>query len=159
MPAQERTPDFALFLALLATALSLGGALAHAFELPTKLTLPRTDYFIVQQIYSGWDKLIVLLGAQLIGILATLYCFRTMRSVFRPALAALVFLALAQIVFWAFTFPANNVTANWTAIPDNWEAVRARWEFSHLAGAACQVLAMISLIVAALAARRRPAVG
>lgn len=46
--------DIVFFVALLSTALALGGALAHLFELPTKMSLPREHYFIVQTIYRGW---------------------------------------------------------------------------------------------------------
>jgi hypothetical protein len=63
-------------------------------------------------------------------------------------------LALAQAVFWVWTFPANIATENWTIAPPNWEALRAQWEYSHLAGAGFQVLTMCALIVAALARRR-----
>src|SRR5215475_7732730 len=51
--------------------------------------------------------------------------------------------------------PSNVVTDNWTAVPAQWEDVRTRWEYSHLAGAAFQIMAMSALIVAALA-RARP---
>ena len=56
----------------------------------------------------------------------------------------------AQIVFWVWTFPANQATANWTQQPENWEALRAQWEYSHLAGAGFQALAMSALSVAVL---------
>jgi hypothetical protein len=38
--------DVAFFVALLATALALGGALAHALELPNKIEMVREHYFI-----------------------------------------------------------------------------------------------------------------
>src|SRR3954470_20056663 len=31
---------------------------------------------------------------------------------------------------------------NWTKVPEDWEALRWRWEYSHAAGAVCQILAM-----------------
>ena len=49
-------------------------------------------------------------------------------------------LALAQAVFWVWTFPANVATENRTFVPANWEALRARLEYSHSAGAGFQVL-------------------
>src|SRR3546814_18463162 len=42
------------FLAIVFTALALVPAGAHLFELPAKISLTREDYFIVQEIYSGW---------------------------------------------------------------------------------------------------------
>jgi hypothetical protein len=53
--------------------------------------------------------------------------------------------------FWTYTFPANVATENWTKVPEDWEALRWRWEYSHVAGAVCQILAMCGLIVAVLA--------
>jgi hypothetical protein len=50
----SRASSVAFFVALLASALMLGPALAHAFELPAKIGLSREEYFIVQQIYRGW---------------------------------------------------------------------------------------------------------
>jgi hypothetical protein len=71
-----------------------------------------------------------------------------------PACAALGGLIGAQIVFWVWTFPANQATVNWTQQPENWQALRSQWEYSHLAGAGFQMVAMIALIVAVL--RRDP---
>jgi hypothetical protein len=44
--------NIAFFIALLATALALGGALAHALELPNKISMSREHYFIVQRAYD-----------------------------------------------------------------------------------------------------------
>jgi hypothetical protein len=71
--------------------------------------------------------------------------------VFWPTVIAIVCLLCAQAAFWAFTYPANVATDNWTAIPADWESLRTRWEYSHALGAAFQVLAMSALIVAVLA--------
>lgn len=61
----------------------------------------------------------------------------------------------AQGVFWTFTYPANVATANWTVSPHNWATLRLRWEFSHAAGAALQVLGLILLFIAVLNRSRR----
>jgi hypothetical protein len=61
--------DVAFFVALLATALALGGALAHALELPNKIGMVREHYFIVQRAYDGWNRLANLLAVQLFGSL------------------------------------------------------------------------------------------
>jgi hypothetical protein len=42
----------------------LGGARAHAFELPDKIDLPQDQYFIVRQAYRGWNRLAYLLGVE-----------------------------------------------------------------------------------------------
>lgn len=146
--------DVVFFVALLSTALALGGAMAHALELPNKIDLSRDGYFIVQNIYRGWNQLAYLLAVEFIAMLAVAIMSRHNPYVLWPAIIAILCLLSAQVVFWLFTYPANVATDNWTTIPDNWQALRARWEYSHLAGAAFQVLAMSFLIVAALARAR-----
>lgn len=137
-------------VAFVFVALALGPALAHLFALPNKIGLDKAQYFAVQQIYSGWALLgIVVFGA----LLSTLALAVALRRDRRPALWALVaFLCIAgtQIIFWSFTFPANQATVNWTEIPANWEALRARWEYSHAAGAILNLTAMIALVLSVL---------
>ena len=65
--------DAAFFVALLATSFALGGALAHAFELPNKIGLERDAYFVVQTIYSGWDRLAYVLAVELAGMIAVIF--------------------------------------------------------------------------------------
>ena len=146
--------DVTIFVALLATALALGGALAHALELPNKLSMTREDYFTAQQIYRGWNQPAYLLGVELAAIIGLAVRFWQSPRILRPALMAILALVAAQLVFWIWTFPANVATNNWTMAPSDWETLRAQWEYSHLAGGTCQLLALSSLIVAALARRR-----
>ena len=150
MPRRTRTHDILLFVALLASATALGGALAHLFALPNKIGLPEEEYFTVQQIYSGWNRLGWLLLVELASILAVAFLARREPRVLRPVLAAALFLVAAQAGFWSFTFPANVATENWTVAPPGWERLRARWEVSHAAGAIFQLLVVASLAVAAL---------
>jgi hypothetical protein len=146
--------DVAFFVALMATALALGAALAHALELPNKIDLSADEYFVVQKVYRGWNRLGYLLAVELFGILALIHFYRRQRRVLVPVLAALIFLVAAQVVFWLFTFPTNQATSNWTVQPSNWETLRSQWEYSHLAGAVFQALTMASLALAVL--RRKP---
>jgi hypothetical protein len=149
--------DVAFFVALLATSLALGGALAHAFALPNKIGMTREAYFTAQAIYAGWNRLAYLLAIELAGILAVMLLYRAEPRVFRPTGVALAGLVGAQIVFWVWTFPANQATDNWTQQPANWETLRVQWEYSHLAGAAFQTIAMAALIVAVLRRNSRHA--
>jgi hypothetical protein len=142
--------DAAFFAALLATALALGGALAHALELPNKIGLSDENYFVVQQIYRGWSLLGVLLAVELAGMLAVVILYRRQSRVRNAALVAVGSLLAAQAIFWTFTVPANQATVNWSVQPENWDALRRQWEYSHLAGAAFQTLAMASVIIAVL---------
>src|SRR5262252_7496416 len=61
--------DVIFFIALLATALALGAALAHALELPNKINLAKDEYFVVQQVYRSWNQLGYLLAVELIAML------------------------------------------------------------------------------------------
>jgi hypothetical protein len=137
-------------VALLASALLLGPALAHAFELPAKISLAREEYFIVQQIYRGWAGFSVLLVVQVIALLTTAFLMRRERRVLVPIVLAILLVLGAQVLFWAYTYPANAATANWTVQTDDWVRLRRMWEYSHLAGAGLQVLAMACLIVAVM---------
>jgi hypothetical protein len=148
--------DVIFFVALLATALALGAALAHALELPNKINLAKDEYFVVQKAYRGWNQLGYLLVIELIAMLMVAVLSRHEPRVLWPTIIAIVCLIAAQTVFWIFTYPANVATDNWTAVPSQWEDVRTRWEYSHLAGAAFQVMAMSALIVAVLARARMP---
>ena len=142
------------FVAMLATSVALGGALAHVFELPNKIDLPRDEYFIVQKIYSGWNQLAYVLLVQLVSMIALAVLSRRAAYVLWPVVVAILSLLSAQAVFWLYTYPANAATDNWTAIPENWETLRKQWEYSHALGAAFQLLAMSALIIAALAHAR-----
>jgi hypothetical protein len=144
----------AFFIALFATALALGAALAHALELPNKIGMSRDEYFVVQTIYRGWNRLGYLLVVELVSMLMVAILYRTNRYVMWPAVAALACLITAQVIFWTLTFPANVVTNDWTTLPANWDALRLQWEYSHLVGAVLQMGAMAALIVAVLARNR-----
>jgi hypothetical protein len=147
---RSRTYEVLLFVALLSSAMTLGGALAHLFALPNKIGMPREDYFAAQAAYRGWSLLGLLLLVQLVSIVGVAALSRDQPRIFRPLVAAAIFLVAAQAVFWTFTFPTNVATENWTVAPDDWRHLRARWEYSHAVGALLQLLVTASLILAAL---------
>jgi hypothetical protein len=62
-PKRSLARNAAFFAALLATSFALGGALAHAIELANKIGMTREEYFTVQQVYSGCDRLAYVLAA------------------------------------------------------------------------------------------------
>ena len=67
------------------------------------------------------------------------------------SIAATGLIVLNLVIFMLFTQPANAATQNWTVQPENWEALRAQWEYSHLVNAAVNFLAFCC---AALASTR-----
>ena len=145
--------DAAFFAALMSTAVALGASLAHLFELPNKIDLGRDAYFTVQGIYRGWNQLAYVLAIEFVSIIAIIILSRDARQVRLWAAVALLSLVAAQAVFWTFTYPANVATNNWTAVPADWETLRRHWEYSHAAGAIFQLIAMTSLVIAALKRR------
>ena len=153
--ASTRTTTAAFFVALLASALVLGPALAHLLELPNKIGLAREEYFIVQKAYRGWNQIAWVLVVQVAALLAAAILARTERRVMVLTLLALACVLAAQALFWTFTYPANVATANWTVVPDNWDWLRSRWEYSHAAGAAFQLLGFCLLASAVLSHKRQ----
>jgi hypothetical protein len=140
-------------LAIQLTALSLVPAGAHLFELPHKIGLSAEAYLTVQSIYSGWALFGFVWLSTLLAQLALLWRVRQVRRALRPALAGTILLVLAFVVFFIWTFPANQATANWTALPAGWDSLRREWEFSHAAGA---LLIFGSLLMVTLASLRVP---
>jgi hypothetical protein len=138
------------FLSLLFAALALGPAMAHLLELPNKINLSREDYLTVQQIYRGWNLLAVVVFGALLSTLALTITVRRQRRAFIFALIAFLCIVGTQIVFWTYTYPANQITDNWTTLPENWIGLRRQWEYSHATSALLNLLAMISLSISVL---------
>ncbi|MCW5773928.1 MAG: hypothetical protein KIT16_19960 [Rhodospirillaceae bacterium] len=136
-------------------AVSLGPALAHLLELPNKMGLPRADYLTVQQIYRGWALLGIVVVGALLATLLLVVLLRREGPAFAWSLATLLCIVGAQVVFWLFTYPANVATANWTVLPNDWQPLRARWEYSHAGGAAFMLAAMASSLLCFVARIRR----
>jgi uncharacterized membrane protein HdeD (DUF308 family) len=121
--------------AILLTALALVPAGAHLFALPNKIGLSEQDYFVVQGIYRGWALFGFVLIPAIIADLALAVILRRQRGAFAPALAGFLLIAASLVVFFAWTFPANQVTSNWTVVPENWQELRRQWEYAHAFGA------------------------
>lgn len=146
----------ARFAALLFTALMLGPAFAHLLELPNKIGLPVEAYFTVQQNYRGWELLGVVVLSAFLSVSTLAVLVRHGRWAYRFALFALLCLLAAHALFWVFTFPANQATANWTSPPADWQALRVQWEYSHAVAAVLDLLAFVAVALAVLADCRAP---
>jgi len=142
------------FSSLLFAALALAPALAHLLELPNKIGLARDDYLTVQQIYRGWALLGFVVAGALLSTLILTIMVRKQPKEFVLALVAFVCLVGTQVVFWTFTFPANQQTSNWTVLPENWMALRTHWEYSHAASAVLNLVAFVALICSVLVRRK-----
>jgi hypothetical protein len=144
----------ARFLSLLFCSLALAPAMAHLLELPNKIGLPRDAYLTVQHIYDGWALLGFVVYGAIFSTLALAFLTRRRGREFAYALAALLCIAGTQVIFWTFTFPANQATANWTMLPDDWLALRTQWEYSHAASAVLNLAALLAVILSVLRGTR-----
>lgn len=143
-------------------------SLAHAAELPGKMRLDRDQYLVVQRIYYPGFTIGGLsepLSIAALGVLLVLTPAGGQRIWIAAALAAV---AAAHLVYWLVTHPVNK---RWvglqgsaslemgkagtaffgpgkTAQATDWEALRDRWERSHLLRAALVTCALLALAVA-----------
>jgi hypothetical protein len=124
--------------------------MAHLLELPRKIDLSREAYLTVQQIYRGWSLLGIVVLAALLSTFILTILVRHQRTAFILTLVAFLCMAAAHVVFWTYTYPANQATNNWTVLPENWQALRTQWEYSHAIGAGLNLLALITLILSVL---------
>lgn len=140
--------------------LALTPALAHALELPGKLRLAREDYLKVQRVYypgftwAGFAEPAALLALILLTVLTP-----AGTPDFWLRLAALTAFAAMHAVYWLVTHPVNAVwlgeehlsgaAARFFATgagdadgAADWRGLRDRWEYSHVARAACALLSL-----------------
>jgi hypothetical protein len=141
------------FAAILLTALALVPAGAHFFALPNKIGMARDAYFTAQQIYAGWALFGIVLFGALVANLALSIRLRGQRPAFFLALFGAIAFVVVLAIFFTWTFPANQATANWTSQPENWELLRRQWEYSHAVNAIVTFLALCAVTLAALTAR------
>jgi hypothetical protein len=142
------------FLALILTALALVPAGAHLFELPNKINLSRDAYQTVQSIYAGWAWLgIIDLGALIMNAVLAIR-LRRQRPAFSFAVAAALCIVVFFVIFFTWTFPANQATANWTTLPDDWSGLRQEWEYSHAVNAVVMLIALCSVTLAVITAHQ-----
>lgn len=122
-------------LALVFAALTLIPYCAHLFALPNKIGVSAQDYFTAQRAYDGrWLASLALIPAMLLAI-ALAAMLRGQGAAFILAILAAVLMAATLPIFLIVTQPGNAQTSNWTVIPENWQALRSAWEYSHATNA------------------------
>jgi hypothetical protein len=119
-----------------------------------KMALGRERYFVVQSIYQGWAWLgiILILAITANTVLAIRVRRQTGPMLCAAASAAIICVTLA--IFFTWTFPANQATANWTIQPADWQALRSHWEHSHAVNAALTFVALCETTASALFRQR-----
>jgi membrane protease YdiL (CAAX protease family) len=148
------------FVVVILLALALVPVGAHLLALLNKIDLPQQDYFTVQAIYLGWalPAGIVLIGA-ILASLALTVLLRGRGWEFVLALVGFVLITATLVIFFVWTQPANQATANWTVAPVNWRTLRTQWEYSHAANAVLTfgaVCAAVASILVGHSERRSP---
>jgi len=143
--------DLILFGAVFFCGLALVPGAAHAMELPNKIHMPKQEYLVAQKLYRGWQRVApVVLLALLSTALLVGKSWGSGRAPEAASVLAFVCIAATQLVFWTFTYPVNKATGNWTSAPEQWETLRSRWEYSHAASAALNLVAFVATILATL---------
>jgi hypothetical protein len=141
------------FVAMLCTAITMAAGFTHLLELPRKITLGREQYLMVQQLYRGWSWFGIVVVGALVSTGIAAGRLRDRPSEFKLTMLAASCIALSLIVFFLFTFPANQQTQNWTVLPENWESLRRQWEYSHAVAAGFDFLALSALTLSLLVGR------
>jgi hypothetical protein len=143
------------FLAIVLIALALAPVTAHLLALPNKIDVPEQQYFTDQAIYYGWalPTGIVLISAIVVSLVLTIMS-RGRGMAFWFALAGFLLITTTLVVFFIWTFPANQATVNWTTVPDNWRELRQQWEYSHATNAVLTFLALCAVTLSALTSGR-----
>ena len=138
------------FLAIIFTALALVPGGAHLFALPNKIGMSEEAYFVAQQVYAGWALFGIALFGALLSNLVFAIMLRGEYPAFRFALAGFLLIAATLVIFFVWTFPTNQATANWTEAPRDWQELRWHWEYSHAVNAVLTFIALCCVTLAAL---------
>ena len=140
-------------LAVISVALCLIPAGTHFFELANKMSLSTAEYMTTQKIYAGWSFFGVAIIAAIAFTLTHTVMVRAERTAFLLSLTALLCLGATQVIFWTFTYPMNVATNNWAVIPQDFEAVRRQWEYSHAVNAVLTFVALVTITLSAFTHR------
>ena len=147
-------------LAVIVAALSLGPSFAHVLESPPRLTKWSPALWRETTVFNAQFLLFAVIGAPLDvaaiicpGLLA--WWLRDEPPAFWPVLAATLLYAVSLALWFVLVKPANNVLATWVPgpVPDNFDAVRLRWETGHMAVTAAKAAGFISLVLGLLSVR------
>src|SRR5262249_11768689 len=141
-------------LAVISVAFCLIPARARFFEPANKMSRSTADYMTTQQIYAGWSFYGVAIIAAIIFTLTYTLMVRAKRTALLLSLTALLCLGATQVIFWRFPYPMNVATNNWTITPQDFEAARRQWEYSHTVNAMLTFVALVTITLSAFTYKR-----
>jgi hypothetical protein len=78
---------------------------------------------------------------------------RRRRGAFWLALLAFLLVAATLLVFFTWTYPANQATSNWTEVPADWQELRLQWEYAHATNAILTFIALCAVTLSTLLTR------
>jgi hypothetical protein len=149
------------FLAVLVMALSLGPSFAHLLEAPPRLATWPPELWREATVFNGQFAYFAIVGAPLdvgaivLGAVMTL-AVRRRRPAVWPAMAATILYAASLATWFSVVAPVNAVLAQWEPgpIPEDFAAVRDRWETGHIVISAIKMVGLCCAIAGALSAGR-----
>ena len=150
MSEQETFVRVWRFVTILLSAVALSAGLAHLTELPGKLALDGKTYatlhrtvYLAFGLTAVWVETLALVGA--VGLAWRL---RDRGTAFRLTAAATACQFLAVLLFVAVVLPASRAMDGWSpdALPANWAAWRARWEYGHAVRAVLLLAGFAALV-------------
>ena len=138
---------------LVVASLAVLASVAHALELPNKLSLDANLWLAVQQhLYRGWGPL---LGAPteiggLVTSAALAWVRRRQRFGLSMTLIACLGYAGMLVSFFVLNSPVNFAVSSWTptTMPPDWPEYRLRWELGHATSCLLSVVSLPSLLTA-----------
>jgi hypothetical protein len=144
-------------------ALSLGPSFAHVLEAPPRLTVWPPELWRETTVFHGQFQLFAVIGGPLdvgaiLGTAFLAYALRRERPGFRFALAGCILFTFALGVWFVWVAPANSILATWAPgpMPENFQAIRTRWETGHMAVAALKLLGFLATATAVASGARDP---
>jgi len=142
------------FVTLVVSALALAVPVAHALEMPVRLTYAASLYVAVT--HTLYVYFAAIGGAFEVGAIACALtlCLLAWRDPWTTwpvrawAMGGTACLLLAHLTFWAFVHPVNQEFTTWTtqSVPFDWTWFRDQWEWAHAARAALMVLGFCALL-------------
>lgn len=138
--------DAVQLVAVAVVAIALAPTLGSLLLLPAKLNLQPSDYMMAQRLGHS---------AALVGTLGVLalaasafhaFLVRGNAAAFAWSIVAVSGLAAAQIVFWSIAFPVDNLTAGWSAMPDDFDRARREWEYALAFAGALSLGSLLAMV-------------
>ena len=141
---------------LVLAALSLGPSFAHLLEAGPRMTRWSPELWREATVFNGQYQLFGLVGGPIdIGVIlvtgVAAYLLRGEGVIFECTLAGLAFFMLSLICWLSIVAPANAVLATWTPgpLPEDFFAVRNRWESGHMIMSGLKTAGFVSVALAA----------